>query len=499
MRRHGRGLVLTVLAAVLLPAASAAAAPGPPDAPEYWFDSWHVQQLWDQGARGNGITIAEIDTGVNTDVPELAGQVLNGTDFGAGGNGHIDREASTFGHGTAMASIMVGKPGILGITGLAPGAKLLPIAVPLTGTTDAQRPDHLADAIRWAAQHGGKVISMSLGGDAFPHPEGDPCPADEQAAIYYALQKGAVVLAASGNDGPSKNTVEEPGVCLGVISVGAVDSTGAVADFSSRHPYLTITAPGVDVASLSRTVGTAYSGKGTSQATAIASAALALVWSKYPKLTGRQVVARVLATLDHHRTVRDPNYGYGMINAYRAVTASVPASAPNPVFAAADPFIARSNALAKAGPAPPAQPAGTDRTDFGKITVRSAPRFWEPQVRHGLEISAGGVIAIVLLVAWAGFARRRRRKMARSAERAEREANPFWREIVSPPRTDPGLAVASAGYGPESASYGPPPYGEPPYGERSYGQPPYGQPPYGQPEAAPYPPTTPTDPPSATE
>jgi len=362
-------------------AAPASATPGPPGAAEYWFDSWHITQLWQSGVRGKGITIAEVDTGVNASLPELAANVLPGKDFGRGGDGRIDREVNQFGHGTAMASIMVGHPGLLGITGLAPDAKILPIAVPLTGTTDAAGDDHLAQAIRWAADHGGKVISMSLGATRDPARVSEPCPAAEQSAVYYALGKGAVLLAAAGNNGLSTNAVEEPGVCLGVVSVGAVDEAGTVADFSSRHPYLTLAAPGVNIASLGRLRGSAYSGDGTSQATAIASAVVALVWSKYPKLTGRQVVTRVLATLDQHTTRRDPGSGFGIIDAYRAVTGAVPANAANPVYAAAAPFLARDRAFAKAATGPP--PAGAAGKSLGMFSIGTAPRLLVARVLAG--------------------------------------------------------------------------------------------------------------------
>jgi subtilisin family serine protease len=397
-------LVVAMLAALglVVTAAPAAAAPGPPDAPEYWFDSWHVPQLWTSGARGQGITIAEIDTGVNASLPELSGRVVAGHDFGAGGDGRIDREVNAFGHGTAMASIMVGRQGILGITGLAPNSPLLPIAVPLSGTTGAKGSDHLAQAIRWAVDHGGKIVSMSLGGARNPKTDVDSCPADEQSAIYYALNKGAVLLAASGNNGLNNNAVEEPGVCLGVISVGAVNKSGTVAAFSSRHPYLTMTAPGVAIASLSRVAGTAYSGDGTSQATAIASAAIALVWSKYPTLTGRQVVTRVLATLDHNTGKHDPAYGYGTIHPYRAITQNVNVNGPNAVYAAADPFIARSVALAKAGTVAPPAPIVAKRRSFGTFHIGAAPRLLAPRVVLGGGVALVGLLVVIALavVVW---------------------------------------------------------------------------------------------------
>jgi subtilisin family serine protease len=340
-----------------------------------------------------------------------------------------------------MASIMVGRRGILGITGLAPGAKVLPIAVPLTGTTDSGLSDDLAPAIKWAVDHGGKVISMSLGGDRTPATGADPCPADEQAAVYYALRKGAIVLAAGGNDGPDVNTVEEPGVCLGVVSVGAVDSSDAVAPFSSRHPYLTLTAPGVGIASLSRVPGSAYSGDGTSQATALASAVFALVWSKYPAASGSEIVARVLATLDRRRATRDPAYGYGVINAFRAVTASVPRSAPNPVFAAAAPFMARADAFAEAAALPKPPPAGSGAVTVGSVRIGSSPRLHDPLVRYGLVTSGTGLLVLVLLAIVAWVARRRRADLELARLRASVQAAHavdqaiFWREISSPPHT----------------------------------------------------------------
>jgi len=389
----------------LATATSAEAAPGPPGAPEYWFDAWHVQQLWAQGIRGQGVVIAEIDTGVNAQLPALAGKVLSGKDFGsAGGNGQADRERDEFGHGTAMASIMVGRTGTAGIVGTAPGARILPIAIPLRGTTDVGTSDHMGDAIRWAADHGAKIISMSLGGERNSTLDTVSCPADEQAAIDYAINKGAVLLAAGGNRGKLDNAVEQPGVCLGVISVGAVDDKGTVADFSSRHPYLTLGAPGVNIPSLSRIPGDAYHGNGTSQATALASAALALVWSKYPKLTGRQLVARVLATLDKHGDGRSPEYGYGVLNPYRAVTADVPPNAPNPLYAQIDPFLQRAAALqrtAKAAPAP--KPVAAAPLRPGEYKVGHASHVALPRVALGSVLAAVGMLGLVAL---AGLGRR---------------------------------------------------------------------------------------------
>lgn len=421
MRRVARRLwPLFAGALVALAPQPAGATPGPPAAPEYWFDQWRLTSLFAQGVSGQGVTIAEIDTGINAALPELRGRILRGTDLGMpGGDGQVDREVDGFGHGTAMASIMVARPGLLDITGMAPDARVLPVAVPLNGTTDQGSPDSLPDAIRYAADHGAKIISMSLGGMRTPSADTEPCPDDEQAAIYHALRKGAVVVAAAGNTGPHRNVVEEPGVCLGVVAVGATDQLGDVASFSTRQPYLTLVAPGVAVPSLGRVEGQAYSGKGTSQATAIVSAGLALVWSKYPKLTGPQVVARVLATLDNRRRTPSSSVGYGSLNVYRAVTASVPTNAPNPVAAAVAPFTARENALARTGLG--AAPKAAARTGaLGTYDVGSVTHV-DNTLLLGLALTAGGLLLLVVLLAlrFAGAVGRGRARHRPAAARVD--------------------------------------------------------------------------------
>lgn len=401
-----RSFLAALLAALVAFVPSAAATPGDPYAPQYYFDQWHLHHLWSLGADGHGISIAEIDTGVDASLGVFRGRVAPGTDFGRfGGNGETDRDRDAYGHGTSMASIMVGRPGQFGIQGVAPAATLVPIAIPLSGTTDAQTNDRLPEAIRWAADHGAKIISMSLGGVRRESLNRTACPDDEQQAIFYALRKGAILFAASGNRGANDDAVEEPGVCLGVVSVGAVDRHGVVASFSSRHRYLTMTAPGVDIASIGPQ-GAPFSGDGTSQATAIASAVAALVWSRYPALTASQVVARLLATLDRRTATADPAYGYGILNADRAVTADVPTSAPDPVAALARPFM--NARLARSRPVRAPAPIVHAATPPGSYSVGSSPRLYEPRVLVAAGVGLAGLVALVALAIGGAFARRRR-------------------------------------------------------------------------------------------
>ena len=371
--------------------------------PQYWFPQWDVPRIWAGGALGQGITVAVIDTGVQASVGDLRGSVLSGTDLtGLGGDGHTDRDRDRFDHGTAMAALIAGHGGRF-LAGVAPSSKILPIAVPLLGTNQGSHsPGYIADAVRFAVGHGAKVISMSLGGLRYPRRGEVACPSDTQSAIFYALAQGAIVVAAGGNAGRRHSPTEEPGVCLGVVSVAAVDSRRAAAGFSSRHPYLTVAAPGVDIPTINAK-NAIYIGNGTSQATALTSGALALIWSAHPQETNRQITARLLAGVhDAGPHGDDETFGYGTIDPGASISARLRPGALDPVFARADPFLpGRGRAAAKALPRPPAAevvlPAAY--VTAAPVEVGTPPRTW-------LAVGVGslGLLALMLLL----LTRRRR-------------------------------------------------------------------------------------------
>ncbi|HEY2041219.1 MAG TPA: S8 family serine peptidase [Jatrophihabitans sp.] len=370
---------LVALSVALSPGV-AAAAPGPSEAPEWWFDAWKVPTLWSSGADGRGITVAVIDSGVEGSIPELQGKVVAGSDYtGNGTDGRTDFDGEAFSHGTAMASIIAASKGYGGIEGIAPGVKILPIAVPLTGVSVRGKPDPnaITDAIRYAADHGAKVISMSLGGTRYQGEDDSPCPSMLQDAVIYALRKGSIVVAASGNSGQNGSPVEQPGVCLGVVSVGAVDPKMNVSSFSSRHPYLTVSAPGDDIPTLSRVANQAYIGGGTSQATAMTSAAIAMVWSKFPSEKNSQIVSRIIhSAIDRGPSGRDAQYGYGVIDPNAAVKADSAVSKSTSVFDDVAPLVALADArtadlktLAPQGKAA----AGNPSAPIGVLQVGTVP------------------------------------------------------------------------------------------------------------------------------
>jgi subtilisin family serine protease len=399
------GLVAAAGLVLALQPGAAQATPGPPSAPEWWFDSWQVPSLWAAGGDGRGITVAVVDTGVQASLPELQGKVLAGADFiGNGSDGRVDYDSDDFSHGTAMASIIVARQGYGDIEGLAPAAKILPLSVPLRGVIRKGTPTENATsaAINYAADHGARIISMSLGGVREQSDGPDPCPASVQKAVLHALSKGALVVAASGNSGDQGSPVEEPGVCLGVVSVGSVDRQLNVSPFSSRHPYLTVTAPGDRIPSLSR--DSAYIGEGTSQATALASAALAMIWSRYPTETNRQVLTRLLSSVtDRGPRGRDSAYGLGVINPAAAIATHPVAGAANVVFDGVAPLLGQSASATRQPTS--VQPAGHPAATLGQFRIGSAPAVLAASFYFA--VSSAVVFALLAVLAVILFVRRR--------------------------------------------------------------------------------------------
>ncbi|MER8016428.1 type VII secretion-associated serine protease mycosin [Streptomyces griseoluteus] len=325
MRRRTRTASSLLLAAglTLLPAATAHA--DSIRAQQWGLSALHLDQAW-RTTQGQGVTVAVLDTGVEDDHPDLAGNVLPGKDMVGFGAGPGDRAWAR--HGTAMAGIIAGHghgPGDgAGIMGVAPRAKILPVRVILEDKDAARakarvtRGNALADGIRWAADHGADVINLSLGDDSdSAHPE-----AGEDEAVQYALGKGVVVVASAGNGGDKGDHVSYPAAYPGVIAVTAVDRYGTRASFSTRRWYAAVSAPGVDVV-IADPDHRYYEGWGTSAASAFVSGAAALLKADRPKLTPAQVKKVLEDTArDAPTGGRDDSRGFGMIDPAAALKAA---------------------------------------------------------------------------------------------------------------------------------------------------------------------------------
>ncbi|GGT45253.1 type VII secretion-associated serine protease mycosin [Streptomyces purpureus] len=324
MRRLRAAAVLTAAVLAVLPAATPAHADGI-RTQQWGLEALHTQEAW-RTAKGRGVTVAVLDTGVDAGHPDLTGNVLPGHDLIGFGAGRGDRSWAR--HGTAMAGIIAGHghgPGRQdGVLGIAPEAKILPVRVILEGSDPARkkaratRGSALADGIRWAVDHGADVINLSLGDDSeSAHPE-----AGEDAAVQYALAKGAVVVASAGNGGEKGDHISYPAAYPGVIAVTAVDRFGTHAAFSTRRWYATVSAPGVDIV-IPDPDRKYYSGWGTSAAAAFVSGAVALVRSAHPDLTPAQI-KKLLRDTARGRPEggRSDAKGYGTVDPAAALKAA---------------------------------------------------------------------------------------------------------------------------------------------------------------------------------
>ncbi|MDQ0778478.1 type VII secretion-associated serine protease mycosin [Streptomyces aurantiacus] len=319
---RGRGLLVAALAAglALLPATTAHA--DGIRAKQWALDAMHTQGAW-QTTKGKGITVAVLDTGVDDEHPDLAGNVLTGKDMVGFGAGRGDRPWAR--HGTAMAGIIAGhghgSGNSEGVLGIAPEAKILPVRVILEDGDSARgkarntRGNALAEGIRWAADHGADVINLSLGDDSkSAHPE-----ASEDAAVQYALKKGAAVVASAGNGGEKGDHISYPAAYPGVIAATAVDRYGTRASFSTRRWYATVSAPGVDVV-IADPDRKYYEGWGTSAASAFVSGAVALVKAAHPGLSPAQIKDLLEETARNAPSGgRDDSRGYGFVDPAAAI------------------------------------------------------------------------------------------------------------------------------------------------------------------------------------
>ncbi|MGW7267604.1 type VII secretion-associated serine protease mycosin [Streptomyces sp. NPDC054842] len=319
------GRLLTVLLAgslALLPSTGAHA--DGIRAQQWALDALHTEQAW-RTTKGAGITVAVLDTGVDAQHPDLAGNVLTGKDMVGFGARRGDRSWAR--HGTAMAGIIAGHGHGAGngdgVMGIAPEAKILPVRVILEDGDSARgkarntRGNALAEGIRWAADHGADVINLSLGDDSkSAHPE----PAEDEA-VQHALKKGAVVVASAGNGGEKGDHISYPAAYPGVIAATAVDRAGTRAPFSTRRWYATVSAPGVDVV-IADPDDRYYEGWGTSAASAFVSGAAALVKAAHPGLAPAQVKQLLEDTARNAPDGgRDDSRGFGFVDPAAAIEA----------------------------------------------------------------------------------------------------------------------------------------------------------------------------------
>jgi subtilisin family serine protease len=286
---------------------------------------------WEAGYDGEGVTIAILDSGIDTSHPDLAGgRVVAERNF-TEDEGTVDR----YGHGTHVASIAAGTGARSGgtHTGVAPAAGLINARVLDDWGTGGV--SQTIEGMEWAVAQGADIINMSLGVDDFPGL--DPM---EEAINRLSADSGVLFVNSAGNDGHAgAGTVGSPGSADAALTVGSVDKSGALAESSSRGPRVgdgalkpDLTAPGVEIVAaqsaerrIGRPAAAGYMGlSGTSMAAPHVAGAAALLKQRHPEWTGEQIKAALVAsTTDLAAGHTAYERGSGLVDVSRALEQTV--------------------------------------------------------------------------------------------------------------------------------------------------------------------------------
>lgn len=189
---------------------------------------------WDVTKGSSSVVIAVVDTGVDLNHPDLSGKIQ--TTYAYNFVSNTTNAQDDNGHGTHVAGIAAAATNnARGIAGMCPSCLIMPVKVlnsAGSGTYSA-----IANGVRWAADHGAKVINLSLGGTA-----GD---ATLQSAIDYANSKGVLLACAAGNSGTT--TINYPAYYSSCVAVASTDSSDNASTFTTRGSWVDTSAPGTSI------------------------------------------------------------------------------------------------------------------------------------------------------------------------------------------------------------------------------------------------------------
>ena len=472
-----------------LPASARELTPGArtPSSAEWWLPALGVADAWRAApAAGRGVTVAVLSTGVDGSHPDLTGVVTTGPDFAKTGRG--PGQAYWADEGTAVAGLIAGHGhgpgGSEGITGIAPGARILSVQVtleyndPLDLDSDitGRIPDAIAAGIRYAVGHGASVVALPLDpatmGIATLSPTASANGSRaERAAIAYALSRDVLLVAPAGDNGGVGSAVNYPAAYPGVIAVGATARDGALAPFTNTRSYVALTAPGAagppvapdpdagpPVGLTVAAPGGGYQTLASSDmAAALTAGVAALIRGRYPWLTA----AEVTQAIENGATARGSGpdgsagasqgaaagWGHGALDAAHALAraAAIAAAHPRPSASAsappARPAVAGTAPARPAAAVKPGNPGGALRSVLVDVLVAVC------------ALIAGLVCA--LAVTWVRRLRRRARAdeaardgRVREPGRHSRVQRPAIPALPGPPdpgwpRTPPRAAIGA--------------------------------------------------------
>lgn len=363
--------------------------PNDPLYPNQWgLSAIKADSAWDMGTGDPGIMIAFVDQGIqytHTDIDDHF-TALKGYDF-------VDNDPDPYpddipgeAHGTAMAGVTAAEinNGIL----IAGTANAGVYSIRCMNEYGAGNVDDIADGIVWAADHGARVINMSLGTSNYY--------AILESACQYAWDAGCLLVASSGS---APGSIGYPAKFSTVIAVGAVDQTLNLASFSGYGPEQELVAPGTNIYTIvPDNTYAIYSG--TSLSCAYVSGVAGLVASANPSLSNQEIREILdLTAIDRGAAGWDEYYGWGIVNAYAAVLAAgtrVSESSPACAGFAVFPTVASDCLFLRAErEATLYDESGRALARYGPGTTRADLRGLEPGVYF--LVSGAGMRRIVLL------------------------------------------------------------------------------------------------------
>ena len=370
LRTMLRGTVAAaaVAASVLLTGATATPTPTPtpppvPDNPadpvralEYWLDGAGIREAW-HTTRGEGVTIAVIDTGIGKVPGTFGDAVVGGIDVSGSGAPDGRKPVGTLdpNHGSWVASVAAGrgKADGTGMIGVAPEANQLSVSIGFGAAAVVPFVDQIAEGIRWAVDNGADIINMSLTTNTLDWDK------SWDDAFLYAYEHDVVIVVAAGNRASGTDIVGAPATIPGVLTVAGVDQTGtASVDASTQGITIGIAAPSERLLGISAD-GELVRWDGTSGAAPIVAGVAALIRSAHPELDAANVINRIIKTalpVPGVSELPDPLYGYGLLDASEAVSASVPLVDANPMGDLAEWVRLYRRADAEPAPEPEATP-----------------------------------------------------------------------------------------------------------------------------------------------
>lgn len=385
---------------------------------EYWLKEAGITKAWEV-SKGANVKVAVIDSGVDANHPDLKGVLAGGHDVSGAGSGDGRKSIGAKPeHGTLVATMLAGRghqpkkvasakpsPSATpskdmpdGIMGVAPEAQILSVSTWLGSANPGGKSDQdqIPEAVRWAVDNGAKVINISLGSTS---PE---WPQSWDAAFLYAEQKDVVIVAAAGNRVGGNVQVGAPATIPGVLTVAGLDRSGAAStDSSSQGISIGVAAPAEKL--VGGLPGGSYAEwAGTSGATPIVSGVAALIRSKWPQMSAKQVINRIVSTAkDAGAPGKDPLYGFGVLNAEAALTENVAETQSNPLGSISDWIrVHRRGNLATPTPVPPAEaPTAQATLPEATVPVAQPPSQLDGALPAAVVLGFGGLFLAIIVAA----------------------------------------------------------------------------------------------------